>query len=48
MGAYWVDIAAVAFFVVEWPAYGLTLEHTAYGRDSPLAHVRDLRRAIGS
>ena len=22
MGAYWVDIAAVAFFVVEWLAYG--------------------------
>ena len=29
MSAYWVDIAAVSFFVVEWLIYGITLEHTA-------------------
>jgi uncharacterized membrane protein len=34
MGSYWVDILAVGFFVIEWVAYGFTLEHTAYGRDS--------------
>jgi uncharacterized membrane protein len=34
MGSYWVDILAVSFFVIEWVAYGFTLEHTAYGRDS--------------
>ena len=39
MGAYWVDIAAVTFFVVEWLAYGFTLEHTSYGRDSLSARM---------
>jgi len=34
MGSYWVDILAVGFFVIEWVAYGFTLEHTAYGRNS--------------
>ena len=34
MGSYWVDILAVSFFVIEWVAYGFTLEHTAYGRNS--------------
>jgi uncharacterized membrane protein len=34
MGSYWVDILAVSFFVIEWVTYGITLEHTAYGRDS--------------
>src|ERR1700761_7595125 len=34
MGPYWVDSLAVGFFVIEWVAYGFTLEHTAYGRDS--------------
>jgi len=34
MGSYWVDILAVGFFVIEWVVYGLTLEHTAYGRNS--------------
>src|SRR5437899_5430918 len=43
MGAYWVDIAAVAFFVVEWLAYGFTLEHTAYGRDSLSARMNRYR-----
>ena len=43
MGAYWVDIAAFAFFVVEWLAYGYTLEHTAYGRDSLSARMNRYR-----
>src|SRR5205809_5069302 len=43
MRAYWVDIAAVAFFVVEWLAYGFTLEHTAYGRDSLSARMNVYR-----
>src|ERR1700735_2798211 len=34
MDTYWVDIAAVGFFVLEWTVYAITLEHTAYGRDS--------------
>src|SRR5215813_7469822 len=34
MGSHWVDILAVSFFVIEWVAYGFTLEHTAYGRNS--------------
>ena len=34
MGAYWVDILAVSFFALEWTVYAVTLEHTAYGRDS--------------
>ena len=43
MGAYWVDIAAVTFFVVEWLVYGFTLEHTAYGRDSLSARMNRYR-----
>ena len=43
MAAYWVDIAAVTFFVVEWLTYGLTLEHTAYGRDSLSARMNAYR-----
>ena len=34
MAAYWVDITAVAFFALEWLVYAITLEHSAYGRDS--------------
>jgi uncharacterized membrane protein len=34
MGTYWVDILAVGFFVLEWLVYSITLEHTAYGKDS--------------
>src|SRR6476659_3554247 len=43
MSAYWVDIAAVSFFVVEWLAYGFTLEHTSYGRDSLSARMHGYR-----
>jgi uncharacterized membrane protein len=34
MGAYLVDILAVGFFIIEWTVYAVTLEYTAYGRDS--------------
>ena len=34
MRAYLVDILAVGFFILEWTVYAITLEHTAYGRDS--------------
>ena len=34
MTGYWVDVVAVSFFVIEWLVYAITLEHTAYGRDS--------------
>jgi len=34
MTGYWVDAAAVGFFVIEWLIYAITLERTAYGRDS--------------
>jgi len=43
MRAYWVDIAAVGFFVLEWAVYALTLEHTAYGRDSLSARMHGYR-----
>jgi len=43
MRAFWVDIVAVAFFVAEWLAYGLTLEHSAYGRDSLSARMNRYR-----
>jgi uncharacterized membrane protein len=34
MTGYWVDVIAVGFFALEWTVYAITLEHTAYGRDS--------------
>jgi uncharacterized membrane protein len=34
MRVYLVDILAVGFFILEWTVYALTLEHTAYGRES--------------
>jgi uncharacterized membrane protein len=43
MGAYWVDILAVAFFVLEWTVYAVTLEHTAYGRNSLSARMHRFR-----
>src|SRR5438132_6881748 len=43
MSAYWVDIAAVGFFILEWTVYALTLEHTAYGRDSLSARMNGYR-----
>src|SRR5229473_3470946 len=43
MRSYWADIAAVAFFALEWTGYGITLEHTAYGRDSLSARMHIYR-----
>jgi uncharacterized membrane protein len=43
MWAYWVDIAAVGFFIIEWTVYALTLEHSAYGRDSLSARMHIYR-----
>jgi uncharacterized membrane protein len=43
MGLYLVDIFAVAFFAIEWAVYAITLEHTAYGRDSLSARMHIYR-----
>ena len=43
MSGYWVDVAAVGFFVIEWVAYAITLEHSAYGRDSLSARMNRYR-----
>src|ERR1700727_789843 len=43
MRAYLVDILAVGFFVLEWTVYALTLEHSAYGRDSLSARMHVYR-----
>src|ERR1700681_3998208 len=42
-GAYSVDILAVGFFILEWAVYAVTLEHTAYGRDSLSARMNGYR-----
>src|ERR1700675_2315357 len=43
MRAYLVDIIAVSFFILEWTVYAVTLEHTAYGRDSLSARMNAYR-----
>jgi uncharacterized membrane protein len=43
MGSYLVDILAVAFFVIEWTVYAVTLDYTAYGRDSLSARMHVYR-----
>jgi uncharacterized membrane protein len=43
MAPYTVDILAVSFFAIEWTVYAVTLEHTAYGRDSLSARMHDYR-----
>jgi uncharacterized membrane protein len=43
MAAYTVDILAVGFFVLEWTVYAVTLEHSAYGRDSLSARMHIYR-----
>jgi uncharacterized membrane protein len=43
MGGYWVDILAVGFFILEWTVYAVTLEHSAYGRDSLSARMHAYR-----
>ncbi len=43
MGAYSIDIIAIGFFILEWAAYAVTLERTAYGRDSLSARMNVYR-----
>ncbi len=43
MRAYLIDILAVGFFILEWTVYAVTLEHTAYGRDSLSARMNVYR-----
>jgi uncharacterized membrane protein len=43
MPANWVDILAVGFFALEWTVYAITLEHSAYGRDSLSARMHVYR-----
>jgi uncharacterized membrane protein len=43
MGPYPVDSLAVGFFIVEWLVYAVTLEHTAYGRNSLSARMNVYR-----
>src|SRR5438552_3207921 len=46
MGAYSIDILAVGFFILEWTVYAVTLEHTAYGRDSLSARMNVYREVL--
>ncbi len=43
MRAYLVDTLAVGFFILEWAAYAVTLEHSAYGRNSLSARMHIYR-----
>ena len=43
MRAYLVDILAVSFFILEWTVYAVTLEHSAYGRNSLSARMHVYR-----
>jgi uncharacterized membrane protein len=43
MSTYLVDILAVGFFVIEWTVYAVTLDYTAYGRDSLSARMHVYR-----
>lgn len=43
MPGYSVDIFAVGFFALEWAVYAVTLEHTAYGRNSLSARMNVYR-----
>lgn len=45
MSRHWVDITAVGFFIIEWLVYALTLEHSAYGRDSLSARTTATARS---
>ena len=38
-----VDVFAVGFFILEWAVYAVTLEHTAYGRNSLSARMNVYR-----
>jgi uncharacterized membrane protein len=39
----WVDIIAISFFMLEWTVYAVTLERSAYGRDSLSARMHRYR-----
>src|SRR4051812_6728948 len=39
----WVDVFAVGFFMLEWATYTITLERSAYGRDSLSARMNVYR-----
>ena len=43
MGPYVVDILAVGFFAIEWLVYAITLEQSAYGRNSLSARMNIYR-----
>ena len=43
MRPYLVDILAVGFFTLEWTVYAITLEYSAYGRDSLSARMHVYR-----
>jgi uncharacterized membrane protein len=43
MGPYVVDILAVGFFAIEWLVYAITLEQSAYGRNSLSARMNVYR-----
>jgi uncharacterized membrane protein len=43
MGPHPVDSLAVGFFIIEWLVYAVTLEHTAYGRNSLSARMNVYR-----
>src|ERR1700704_4869374 len=43
MCVYTVDIVAVGFFILEWTVYAVTLEYTAYGRESLSARMNVYR-----
>jgi uncharacterized membrane protein len=39
----WIDVFAVGFFILEWATYAITLERTAYGRNSLSARMNVYR-----
>jgi uncharacterized membrane protein len=43
MAGYTVDILAVGFFIIEWTVYAVTLDYSAYGRDSLSARMHIYR-----
>lgn len=43
MGEYLVDLLAVGFFILEWTVYAVTLEYSAYGRNSLSARMHVYR-----
>jgi uncharacterized membrane protein len=39
----WIDAFALGFFILEWAAYAITLEHSKYGRNSLSARMHAYR-----